>query len=278
MEKKAEHLRKVPMPGRWKPPEPKGKAPGSTDFGFGTAAEKAKPDNKVGSLDHEYEYWKKNQEPANMDRLLRAAKPAISKALTSFAGGYKAMTARAKRLAIEAFKSYNPTRGAKLSTHLYIRLQPLQREYTERSSALAIPERVQLERHRLEQSERALSEELGREVYDSELAEYTGFSPKRMAHIRSFARGRLATSQLKTSEGEPMQLATEEVTPEDIWFEYVHYDLDPVDKKIIEWKTGMFNKRMLSTNEIARRLKITPSAVSQRAAKIALKLEEGRSA
>ena len=71
---------------------------------------------------------------------------------------------------------------------------------------------------------------------------------------------------------------TEKVSAEDIWLEYVHHDLDPVDKKVLEWKTGLYGKTILSTNEIARRLKITPGAVSQRASKIAMKIEEGRSA
>jgi|GEM_PF-1715751 len=276
MEKKADHLRRVPIPGRWKTEkQPKTLSPGSTDFGFGANEKRVTQTPKLGSLDETYDFWKRNQSSSNMDQLLRAAQPTIGKALSSFAGGDKSLNARAKRLAIDAFRSYDPKKGAKLSTHLYIRLQPLQREYTQRSSILGIPERVQLDRFRLEQAETALNDELGREPSDAEIAEYVGFSTRRIAHVRKFARKRFAESQIRSPEGEPLQPVAEEISPEDVWFEFVHYDLDPVDKKILEWKTGMYNKKVLSTNEIARRLKITPSAVSQRAAKIALKLEEG---
>lgn len=277
MDKNADHLRRVSMPGRWKQESEPGKKPNvlsddSTDFGFGK--NKHTPGSKGRlPLDDAYGFWSKNRSAANMDRLLQAAQPTINNALSSFAGGDKSMTPRAKRLVVEAVKSFDPNRGTKLGTHLMIRLQPLQREYTHRSSIVAVPERVQLDKFRLEQAERAMTDELGREPSDAELSDRTGFSSRRIAHIRSFARRRLAESQMKSPEGETSQQAAEAVTPEDIWAEYVHYDLDPIDKKILEWKTGMYNKKVLSTNEIARRLKITPSAVSQRAAKIAMKME-----
>jgi len=274
MDKKADHLRPVPVPGRWKRERPNVLSPDSTDFGFGKqqteSQEKAAP---VGSLDDKYQYWQRNQSPDNMNELLRAAQATIGKALSSFAAGDKSYTGRAKRLAIDAFRNYDPSKGTKLSTHLMIRLKPLQREYTQRSSILSVPERVQLDKLRLEQSERALTEELGREPSDAEISDRTGFAARRIAHVRKFARRRFAEGQMRSPEGEPVQGVAEDVTPEDVWFEYVHHDLDPVDKKILEWKTGMYGKRTFTTNEIARRLNITASAVSQRAAKIALKLE-----
>ena len=275
MEKSADHLRRVAMPGRWKADNRKSVlSPESTDFGFGKKQDPAKPpETPSESIDDAYQFWSRNRSPSNMDRLLQAAAPTISKALSSFASGDKSYTGRAKRLAIEAFKTFDPKRGAKLRTHLFIRLKPLQREYTLRSSIVAVPERVQLEKRRLDQAEQALNDELGREPDDGELAEYTGLSKSRIAHIRKFAKKQYAESQMRSPEGEPMQPVAGDVTPEDIWLEYVHHDLDPVDRKILEWKTGMYGKRVLSTNEIARRLKITPSAVSQRAAKIAMKLE-----
>jgi DNA-directed RNA polymerase specialized sigma subunit len=92
-----------------------------------------------------------------------------------------------------------------------------------------------------------------------------------------FSKGLISEGQTATPE-EGVQLpGTESLPASDIWLEYVHHDLDPIDKKILEWKTGMYGKQVLSTNEIARRLNITPSAVSQRAAKIAMKIEAGQS-
>ena len=252
-----------------------------TDLGFGDAkqvnqpqqAQPTQPAPKPQSLEASYEFWQRNQSPANMHQLLQAADSVIGKAITQYAGGDKAMRAKAKRLAIKAFQSFDPKQGAKLKTHLMIRLRPLQREYTKRTSPLNVPERVQLDQLRLRQAESRLNEELGREPSDVELAEHMGLSTKRIAHVRSYSKGVLAESQMRSPEGELQLPASEHVTADDVWVEYVHHDLDAKDKKIMEWKTGYNGHAILSTNEIAKRLKMSPSAVSQRAAKIARKLE-----
>ena len=278
MKKEGAHLRSVKAPGEAQVPvQGKREDVFMTDFGFN------KPEHQKGQaasqprtgLDNAYEFWQRNQSAANLSQLLETASPVLDKAITSLAGGDRTLRGRAKRLAIDAFRSFDPAKGAKLRTHLMIRLQPLQREYTKRTSSLAIPERVQLDQLRLTQAEQSLSDELGRDPSDHELAEFMGLSQKRIAHVRKFVRGLLAEGQIRSDEGEQRMPAAEEVTAADIWVEYVHHDLDSIDKKIFEWKTGYNGKKIRSNNEIAKRLRITPSAVSQRSAKIAMKLEEG---
>ncbi len=276
MEKRGAHLRPVKVPGQPEPkkedvvPEPSGEN-FVTDFGFG----KQKQQAKATDLNTAYETWQQRQDPTNMRALLKAADPVIGRAITQYAGGDKAMRARAKRLAVQAFRNYDPKHETKLKTHLMIRLRPLQREYTRRTSPLAVPERVQLDQLRLRTAEQALTETYGREPSDDEIAEYMGLSKRRIAHVRSYAKGVLAESQMRNAEGELQLPGSEQVTSSDIWVEYVHHDLDPKDKKIMEWKTGYGGHDVLSTNEIAKRLRISPSAVSQRAAKIAQRLEAG---
>lgn len=279
MDKDAAHTRKVTMPGsKPKPGQETGLGAFGLDFGFGkpVKAQQSATPAKPASMDDAYDFWKRNPDPANMQRLLDASKSTISKALTSFAGGDRAFTGRAKRLAIGAFKTYNASKGTKLRTHLLIRLQPLQRDYTRRVSPLATPERVHLDKRRIDRTEQEFVQLQGREPADAELAEKTGLSLRRIAHVKSFAGGILSEGQM-VIDGEQTLPRSSVVTPEDIVVEFVHHDLDPIDKKILEWKTGIYGKRRLGTTEIARRLKITPSAVSQRAAKIAMKLETSRS-
>ena len=276
MEKRGAHLRQVKMPGQPPKkeevmPEPSGEN-FVTDFGFGKQQQQQR---KTTDLDTAYAAWQERQDPTTMRALLKAADPIIGRAITQYAGGDKAMRARAKRLAIQAFRSYDPKRAAQLKTHLMIRLRPLQREYTRRTSPLAVPERVQLDQLRLRNAEQSLTETYGREPSDDELAEYMGLSKRRIAHVRRYAKGVLAEGQMRSREGELQLPGSEHVTASDIWVEYVHHDLDPKDKKIMEWKTGYGGHAVLSTNEIAKRLRISPSAVSQRAAKIAQRLEAG---
>jgi DNA-directed RNA polymerase specialized sigma subunit len=241
------------------------------NFGFDKAV-RQEPSN----LDNAYGTWKRSPDPRTMHQLLRSAAPVISKALTSYAGGDRALSGRAKRLAIDAFKKFDPEKGTKLQTHLLIQLQPLRREYMKRTSPVKIPERIQVDKYHLDMAERGFKEMHSREPSDDELSELTGLSAKRISRLRMFSKGIISEGQTATSE-EGVQLpGSEAVTADDIWLEYVHHDLDPIDKKILEWKTGMYGKAVISTNEIARRLGITPSAVSQRASKIAMKIEEGK--
>jgi len=251
---------------------PKSKGQFGTDFGFSKTVSEQ---NKVTPLDTAFSSWQQKKTPESMQELLKASDSVIGKALTSYAGGDKSLKPYAKRLAIGAFRKFDPRMQTKLQTHLFIQLQPLQREYMKRTSTVKIPERIQLDKYRLDMADRELREMTGRDPSDDELSEKTGLSPKRMMRVREFSKGLISESQTETAEEGVKLPGSESVSPEDIWIEYVHHDLDPVDKKILEWKTGLYGKEILSTNEIARRLKVTPGAVSQRAAKIATRIEEG---
>ena len=246
----------------------------ATDFGFKKIVDEQQ---KRQPLDEAYTTWSSDPSKKNLKALLDSARPVIDKALTSYGGGDRALSSRAKRLAISAFKNYDPARGTKLQTHLLIRLKPLQRERMVRTTPVAVPERVQFDKFTSDQAAEQFRAEHDRDPSDAELADITGLSTKRLAYIRRYAKGILSEGQMEDPATGISLPGSERVTPEDIWIEFVHHDLDPIDKKIMEWKTGLFGKKVLSTNEVARRLKITPSAVSQRAAKIAMKLEEGRS-
>ena len=54
----------------------------------------------------------------------------------------------------------------------------------------------------------------------------------------------------------------------DAWLNFVYDDLSTTDKLIMDMSLGRNGRRSTSTQDIARRLNITPGAVSQRAAKI----------
>ncbi len=280
MEKLAAHLRPITMPGQRRPLAEEARETNKksdvfgTDFGFSKVVKGQQAART--SMDDAFTFWKKNESSQNMAQLLSSAKPVLNQAITSFAGGDKNYMGRARKLAVGAFKTFDPARGTKLRTHLMIRLQPLHRTHTKRTSVLSVPERVQLDRYRLDQAEQALMAELGREPSDSEIADRTGLAMKRLAHVRAFARGALSEGQLTTPDSGLRLPSASQVTPDDVWAEFVHHDLGPIDQKIMEWKLGIYGKKKRSTNEIARRLGITPSAVSQRAARIAMKLERGR--
>ena len=231
-------------------------------------------------MEEAFDNWKKKPTPENMGVLLDKAEPVINSAVQSYAGGNQALKSRARLLASKAFQSFDPDKGAKLHTHLMTQLQPLTRYSRAYSQVLHVPERTSADLYQIHQGHQRFVDEYGREPADSELADMTGISMRRIAKVRGYAKGEMAESGLtEQDEGETavMYPGVSRADPNQIWLEYVHHDLGPLDQKILEWKTGYNGKETLSTNEIARRLGLTPGAVSQRSAKIAERMAEGRS-
>jgi DNA-directed RNA polymerase specialized sigma subunit len=231
-------------------------------------------------MDDAYARWKKSPTPDTMGELLDKAEPTLNSALTSYAGGNPLLHGKAKKLAVGAFETYDPKKGTKLRTHLMTQLQPLTRYAREQSQVTKVPERVSLDLYRMSQENKKFTDQYSREPSDRELADNTGLSLKRLLHIRSYGKpettesGRSYTNE--EGEEEVFYPGTEQVDPQRVWSEYVHHDLAPIDQKIMEWKTGIYGKQILSTNDIAKKLNLTPGAVSQRASRILAKVNEGR--
>jgi DNA-directed RNA polymerase specialized sigma subunit len=233
---------------------------------------------KNDKLDQAYVTWRTKPTPENMAMALEAADPIIRNALTSYAGGNDAFHTQAKKLAAQGFKTYDPRLGAKLHSHLMNQLQPLRRVTQRRTNVVHVPERVQSDLYHLRQAQQSYFDRFGREGADSELAEQLGVPMSRLRHLRKFMRQESSESGMQTvsDEGgsEPFYPGSVKANPEDIWMEYVHHDANPIDQKILEWKTGYNGKEIVSTQEIAKRLRISPSAVSQRAARMAKRMNE----
>lgn len=230
-------------------------------------------------MEEAYQVWKKQPSPENMGALLDKASPVLDSAIRSYGGGNQALKSRARKIAIEAFKTYDPNKGAKLSSHLMTQLQPLTRHAREYGQLVKIPERISLDLYRLSQAEQEHMNTYNRPPSDKELADKTGMSMRRLSKVRDYRRGETAESAFTESdEGDRsiMYPGVNKPDPQAIWMEYVHHDSSPLDQQILEWRTGYNGKEVLSNNEIAKRLNLSASAVSQRAAKLAQRLSEGQ--
>ena len=231
-------------------------------------------------MDEEFEKWKTAPTPENMSALLDKAEPVINSALTSYAGGNQLFRGHARRMAAEAFKTYDPKKNVKLHTHLMTQLQPLTRINREHAQSVKVPERVTLDMYSMRQSNQELFDKLGREPSDKELADHTHLSMRRLQHVRRFARPDIPESGLtmmnEEGEQEIFYPGMQKTDPQRVWTEYVHHDLSPVDQKILEWKTGLYGKEILSNNEIAQRVNLSPGAVSQHSSRILQRIAEGQ--
>lgn len=216
--------------------------------------------------------WKAEPHPANAGKLLGAVQPVLDSALRTYVGTNASPTLRskAKVMALDAMQSYDPSR-AKLRTHLMSQLQGLRRASAKEAQILSVPEQIALDQQHVREAEGQLRDTLGRDPSDYELSEHVMLSPARLAHLRK-ARNVLPEGFIQsrtTGEGDDLyDPAVQSRGAPNAWHQFVHSDLGPIDQKIMEHTLGMNNKPVLQNQEIARRLGLSPGAISQRKARI----------
>ena len=233
-----------------------------------------------------YQQWKTLPNKTTTGALLRTVNPVIDKAIHSYGGGSKGsptLRSRARKLALDAMPTYNPAKGS-LQTHLLSQLRRLQRVAGQEQQIISVPEQIVLNRRQLAESEREMRDELGRDPSDGEIADRTGLSIKRIGYIRGahvpVAEG-TATDRPGVSSGEqftPASTIPGRDPGADEWARFVYEDLGNKDQAIMDFTLGMNGAPKLQLTEIARRVGLSPGAVSQRTAKIQLMLNERDSA
>lgn len=239
-----------------------------------------RPQGVGEDFDTTFTDWQKQRTPENNTRLLQSVQPVIDTALTSYTGGNTSptMRSRARLMALKAMESFDPQKG-NVRTHLLSQLQSLRRASAQAQNIISIPEQVGLDYQKLVESENELRDQLGRDPTDDELADHTMLSPRRIRKIRSFSQPVAEGSTIIETGDEMNDGGVASTIPgsnraADAWLDFVYDDLGPTDKLIMDMTLGRNGRRRASTQEIARRLNITPGAVSQRAAKIQAMLDK----
>ena len=223
--------------------------------------------------------WQKApHEPAATGRFLDAIKPIIASAVRSYGGKNPSpvLHSKAKLMALDAARRYDPSK-AKLRTHLMTNLQGLRRLVVREGQIISIPERVGLDLHHIHRATEELADRLGRDPSDSELADHTGISLKRLAHVRKAKPGFAESQMVTQGESGEEQFNPAVVDPtgnRKQLLDFIYHDLHPVDQLILEHTVGLHGKRILPKQEIARKVGLSAGSISQRAARIQQTLDE----
>jgi DNA-directed RNA polymerase specialized sigma subunit len=228
-----------------------------------------------------YNAWKTTPSPASNSGLLKAVTPVIDTALRSYGDASPTLRSRAKQLTLKALPAYDPGKGT-LRTHLLSQLQSLRRLSTQQQQIISLPEQVGLDQKYLYDTESRLRDENGFDPSDADIADATGISLKRLKYVRQF-RAPLAESAVNSSfdsGDEPHDPATQTAGKDnhyEAWLDFVYADLGQTDRVIMDYTLGRNGTPKLPLQDVARRLGITPSAASQRAAKIQRMIDERQS-
>jgi DNA-directed RNA polymerase specialized sigma subunit len=225
----------------------------------------------------QFNAWQLKPTKSTMGSLLKQVQPSIDKGISAHVGNANAnpmLRSRARKIAVQAIRSYKP-QTSKLETHIINQLQGLKRISRQQQQIVKVPERISLESNMLQRASDELEDEHGREPTASELADRTGLSMRRLKRIRSYhvpmAEGAFASG---TEESEGFLPAVENSASEDAWVELIYDDMDTTNKKIMEWTIGMHGHKKMSNQNIARKLGVSPGAVSQRKAQIQKQLSQ----
>lgn len=215
-------------------------------------------------MDTEYQTWLADPTPDNLNKVVEAANPIITSEIHRYNGPKTLLRSEAKLLAAKAVKTYDPSKGTALRTWVVSQLQPLTR-YSNTLKPMKISEDMSRKSAELNNVTQQLAHELGRAPSDAELADHMGISTVKIGKLREQAKPVMTESafQPESESEEVYEPATSEVSNLGFASEAVYDNLDERSKVIYDFKTGAHGKKMLSNQEIAQRLGVTPSMITQ---------------
>lgn len=141
--------------------------------------------NKSSDLEY-FERWKQTGSKEDLGKLVGQFQPLMYKQVKRLSGSVpqSALSAEAKKQTIIALETYDPTKGAALSTHVYNRLNKLKRLNYKYQNAVRLPENQQLSYTEFNNSVERLKESLNRDPTDIELASDLGWAKKEVKRMR----------------------------------------------------------------------------------------------
>lgn len=179
----------------------------------------------------------------------------------------EAVQIEAYRIANNAVKDYDETKS-KFSTHLVNSLKKLSRFSTQYGQVVRLPENQQFILNKINKAEKDLEATLGREPTLDEIGDKTKLG---LQVISNVLQNRKQTVSLSNMVDTPVFIKSNN----DEWIHFVHFDLPPKDKLILEHRTGFGGKEVLSNEAIAKKLGISHSTLSSRIKMISDKIESG---
>lgn len=133
-----------------------------------------------------YNAWKETPSKANMGKLVKQLQPMISSEVNKLMGSVPpaALHAEAMKWTIHAINTYDPTRGAALSTHVGHWLQKVKRLNYKTQNAARLAENQQLSFREYNTGRQDLMSQLNREPSVQELAAHLGWTQKQVTKFQ----------------------------------------------------------------------------------------------
>lgn len=191
-----------------------------------------------------YLQWKETGSKRDLGNLLDQLSPIIYKEVHRASGSLptSALAAEAKNWTIKAIKTYDPSKGTLLSTHVSNYLPKIRRMNYKYQNAVRLPENMQLQYHDFNKTVTDLTDTLSREPTDDEIAKQLGWSTKNTTKFKNS----LYADLVESASDRPTEYA--QFNDNAILMEYLVSQLSPDERYIME------NAKSKSASDIAKKL------------------------
>lgn len=225
-----------------------------------------------------YNTWRSDPNPTNASAMLKSLKPVMASGIQAYGGvsDNPMLRSHAKKLTLDALRTYDPA-GRPLKNHVLSHLQGLQRYAAKQTQMLSVPERVAIDRQRLDAGVAELTDRTGSAPSSAQLADHLSMPLKQIEYVRGYRPG-LAQGQTEAgrggdeeSGGDPAVVSGDPIAAK---LAFLYHDLDPINQALIERSFGMHGFRPMTHTKIATALNLSQGAISQRAAKIQTMLDQ----
>lgn len=200
-----------------------------------------------------WKQWKDTNDPEALNNLIKQMEPIIYKEVQKWSGNIPVnlLENEAKLLAMKAFKTYDPSKGTALSTHLTNQLKPLSRFVYSHQNVARIPSEIRI--GKISNLKNAINEfnvKHGRDPNIDELSDMLSISKK---DLHKFLK-ELHPDFLESLMIAPSQPLFDPET--DRLISDFYNSLSPIEKLVFEHSIGYYKKR-LTINQIAKKANLT---------------------
>jgi len=168
-----------------------------------------------------------------------------------------AVRAEFTKQAVQAFRTYQPDKGATLGSWVGTNMKKAQRYVTTYQNTARIGEHRVYKIGQYQTAKASLDDQLGREPTTEELADHLKWSPREVGRMNAEIRKAHIESAF---EGSPMNLMP---SREAEVLRLVKYDLSPEERLVYEYTVGDGGKPQLKPGQIATRLNMSPAKVTR---------------
>lgn len=226
----------------------------------------------MDEVEQSFEQYRMDPRPENRFAVVKALEPTISYTLNSLgAGSDPYMRTKARTFVASSLDKFDPSQS-NLRTFASQQLQQLNREYRKRKAPMPVPERMQLDKMHVSRTVADFVDAHDREPTMEELSDRTQLPIKRLVKINNSQIG-IGTEGMAESADMPAGVVSS-TDWETEAAEYVYSESDTLDKKILEYKLGLYGTPKLDNGQILQKLKLKPYELSRRAMRLSKKIND----